>query len=223
MLDVSTVNKRKSSIVSTFSPSVYHEVIGLDTMILVLWSWFLSQPFHSPLSPSSRGCLVSSLLSTISGIICISEVIDIFPGNLDSSLWFIEPDILHDALCIYIMWCWRRLLRVPRTARRSNQKISPEYSLEGRTDAEAEAPTLWAPDAKNWLIWKDPDAGKDWRWEEKGTTEDEVVGWRHQLDGHEFEQAPGVGDGQGGLVCCNPWDGKELDTTEWLNWTLHII
>ena len=123
--------KIKSSIVSTFPPSIYHEVIGRDAMILVLWSWFLTQPFHSPLSPSSRGSLVSSLLSAISGIICISEVIDIFPGNLDSSLWFFTFYILHDILCIYIMWCWRRLLRVPWTARRSNQKISPEYSLEG--------------------------------------------------------------------------------------------
>ena len=70
----------------------------------------------------------------------------------------------------------------------------------GRTDAEAETPILWPPDAKNWLIWKDPDAGKDWRWEEQGMTEDEMVGWHHQLNGHEFEQAPGVGDGQGSLV-----------------------
>ena len=68
-----------------------------------------------------------------------------------------------------------------------------------------------------WLIWKDPDAGKGWRQEEKGTTEDEMVGWHHWLYGQEFEQAPGVGDGQGSLVCCSPWGCKELDTTEWLN------
>ena len=88
------------------------------------------------------------------------------------------------------LWCWRRLLRVPWTARRSNQsiikEISPEYSLEG-FDVEAETPVLWPPDAKSWLIWKDSDAGKDWRWEEKGTTEDEMVGWHHWLNGHEFE------------------------------------
>ena len=84
----------------------------------------------------------------------------------------------------------------------------------GRTDAEAEAPILWPPDAKNWLIGKDPDAGQDWRQEEKGMTKDELVGWHHQLDGHEFEQALGVGDGQGSLVCCNPWGRKVLDTTE---------
>ena len=89
----------------------------------------------------------------------------------------------------------------------------------GRTDAEAETPILWPPDAKSWLIGKDPDAGNDWRREEKGMTEDEMVGWHHQLNGHQFEKAPEVGDGQGGLVCCSPEGHKELDTTEWLNWT----
>ena len=116
------------------------------------------------------------------------------------------------------LWCWRRLLRVPWTARRSNQSIlkdiSPEYSLEGLM-LKLKPPIFWPPDAKNWLIWKDPDAGKDWRREEKGMTEDEMVG----LDGHEFEQAPGVGDRQGGLVCCSSQGRKELYATEWLNWT----
>ena len=84
----------------------------------------------------------------------------------------------------------------------------------GRTDAEAETPVLWSPDAKNWLIWKDPDAGKDWRHEEKGTTEDEMVGWHYRLNGHEFEQALGAGDGQGSLACCSPWGHKESDTIE---------
>ena len=93
----------------------------------------------------------------------------------------------------------------------------------GRIDAEAETPILWPPDAKNWLIRKDPDSGKDWRWEEKGMTEDEMVGLHHWLDGYEFEQALGVGDGQGGLACCSPWDCKELDTTEWPNWTTEEI
>ena len=88
-----------------------------------------------------------------------------------------------------------------------------------RTDAEAETLILWPPDAKNWLIWKDPDAGKDWEQEEKGTTENKMVGWHHRLNGHEFELILGVGDGQGGLTCCSPWGCKELDTTEWLNWT----
>ena len=89
----------------------------------------------------------------------------------------------------------------------------------GSTDVEAETPILWPPDGKNWLTGKDPDAGKDCRWEEKGMTEDETVGWHHWLDGHEFEQAPGDGDGQGDLARCSPWGRKQSDTTEWLNWT----
>ena len=89
----------------------------------------------------------------------------------------------------------------------------------GRIDAEAETPILWPPDAKNGLIGKDPDAGKDWRQEEKGTTEDEMAGWHHWLDGHELEQAPGVGVGQGKLACFRAWGCKEWDTTEQLNWT----
>ena len=89
----------------------------------------------------------------------------------------------------------------------------------GRTDAEAETPIFWPPDAKSWLIGKDPDAGKDWGQEEKGMTGEEMVGWHHQLNGHEFEWTPGVGDGQGGLACCSPWGCKESDTTVWLNWT----
>ena len=97
-----------------------------------------------------------------------------------------------------------------------NPKGNQSCIFTGRTDAKAEAPILWPPDAKKWLIGKDPDAGKDWRQEEKGTTEDEMVGWHHRPDGCEFEQAPGVGDGQGSLACCRPWGHKELDMTEWL-------
>ena len=98
-------------------------------------------------------------------------------------------------------------------------KVTQSWIFIGRTDAEAETPILWPPDANNWLIWKDPDAGKDWRWEEKGTTEDKMVGWYHRLYGHTFESTPGVGDGQGSLACCSPCGHKELDTTEQLNWT----
>ena len=92
-----------------------------------------------------------------------------------------------------------------------------------RTDVEAETPILWPPDAKSWLIWKDPDVWKDWRWEEKGTIEDEMVWWHHWLNEHEFGWTPGVGDGQGGLVCCSPWGCKESDTTERLNWLTDTI
>ena len=116
------------------------------------------------------------------------------------------------------LWCWRRLLRVPWTARRFqpvHSKGDQSWVFFGRTDIEAETPILWPPDEKSWLIGKDPDAGKDWRQEEKGSTEDEMVGWYHRLNGLEFEWTPGVGDGQGGLACCDSWGCRELDTTEW--------
>ena len=100
-----------------------------------------------------------------------------------------------------------------------NPKRNQPWIFFGRPDAEAETLILWPHDVKNWLIGKDPDAEKDWRQEEKGMAEGEMAGWHHQLDGHEFEQASGVGDGQGSLACCSPWGCKESDTTEWLNWT----
>ena len=101
----------------------------------------------------------------------------------------------------------------------SLSKGKQSWIFSGRTDAEAETPILWPPDAKNWLIEKDPDAERDWRQEEKGRVEDEMVGWHHWLDGHGFEQAPGVGDEQESLACCSPRGCKEVDVTEWLDWT----
>ena len=94
-----------------------------------------------------------------------------------------------------------------------NPKGNQSWIFIGRADAEAEAPILWLPDAKTWIIGKDPDAGKDWRQEEEGMTEDVMVGWHHWLNGHDFEQAQGVGEGQGSLVCCSSWGSKELDMT----------
>ena len=114
------------------------------------------------------------------------------------------------------LWCWRRLLRVPWTARRSNQSILKEISLGCSLEGLM---SNWPPQAKNWLIGKDRDAGKDWRQEEKETTEDEMAGWHHRLDGRESEWTPADGDGQGGLACCDSWGHKESDTTEQLNWT----
>ena len=119
------------------------------------------------------------------------------------------------------LWCWRRLLRAPWTARRSNQSILKNFF--GRNDANAETPVLWLPHAKSWLIGKDSDAGRTWGQEEKGTTEDEMAEWHHRLDGREFEWTLGVGDGQGGLACCNSWGRKESDTTKPLNWTENQI
>ena len=105
-----------------------------------------------------------------------------------------------------------------------NPKGNQPWIFIGRTDAETEAPIIWPLDTKNWLTGKDSDAGEDWRQEEKGTTEDETIGWHHQLYGLEFEQALGVGDGQGSLVYCSPWGPKGLKMTERLNWTdCHII
>ena len=120
------------------------------------------------------------------------------------------------------LWCWRILLRVPWTQGDQTSQSwfgNQSWIFIRRTDAEAETSKLWPPDVKNWLTGKDPDAGKDWGQEEKGMTEDEMVGWHHQINGHEFEQAPGVGDGQGGLACCDSWGCKESDMTEQLNWT----
>ena len=100
-----------------------------------------------------------------------------------------------------------------------NPKGNLSWLFIGRTDVEAEDPIFWPLDLKNWLTGKDHDAGEDWRREEKGTKENEMVGWHHRLHGHEYEQALGVGDGQESLACCSPWGRKELDMTEWLNWT----
>ena len=119
-------------------------------------------------------------------------------------------------------WCfWTLVLEKTLESPLDCKEIQPVHSkgdqpwiFIGKTDAEAVTPILWPPDVKKWLIGKDPDAGKDWRQEEKGMTEDKMVGWHHWLDGHEFEQAPGVGDGQGSLECCSPWGHKEQDTTE---------
>ena len=101
-------------------------------------------------------------------------------------------------------------------------KGNQSWIFIGRTDAETEAPILWPPDAKNWFNRKDPDAQKDWRQEEKGMTEDEMVGWHHRCDGHEFGQALGVGDGQRGLACCSPWVAKRHDWASELNCALYI-
>ena len=115
----------------------------------------------------------------------------------------------HHRIDAFELWCWRRLLRVPWTARRSNQF----WVFIGRTDVETETPVLWPPNAKSWLIGKDRDAGKDWKWEEKGMTEDEMTWWTWVW------ASLGVGDGQGRLVCSSPWVRKEPDPTDRLNWT----
>ena len=123
-------------------------------------------------------------------------------------------------------WCFwtvvlEKTLESPLDCKEIQLVLSEDqpWDFLGRNDAKAEAPVLWPPHAKSWLIGKDSDAGRAWGQEEKGTTEDEMAGWHHGLDGRESEWTPGVGDGQGGLVCCDSWGRKESDTTERLNWT----
>ena len=123
-------------------------------------------------------------------------------------------------------WCfWTVVLEKTLESNLDCKEIQPvhpkgdqSWVFIGRTDVEAKTPIFWPPDVKIWLIWKDLDAGKDWG-QKKGTTEDEMVGWHHRLDGHGFGWTPGVGDGQGGLVRCGSWGRKKLDMTERLNWT----
>ena len=127
-------------------------------------------------------------------------------------------------------WCFwtvvlERTLKSPldcKEIQHVHPKGDQSWVFVGRTVVEVETPTLWPPDAKSWLIWKDPGAGKDWG-QDKEMTEDEVVGWHHQLNGHGFGWTLGVGDRQGGLVCCGSWGHKESDKTERLNWTENYI
>ena len=127
-------------------------------------------------------------------------------------------------------WCfWTVVLEKTLESPLDCKEIQPVHPEEdqslvfiGRTDAEAETPILWPSDAKSWLIGKDPDSGRDWGQEEKGMKEDAMAGWHHRLNGHEFKWTPGVGDGQGGLVCCSLWGHKELDMTQQMNWNCTV-
>ena len=141
-------------------------------------------------------------------------------GSSSSHVWIWEFD--YKESWAPKNWCFgtvvlEKILESPldwKEIKPVNPKGNQSWIFIGRTDAKAETPILWPPDEKNWLIGNDPDAEKDWRQEEKGKTEDEMVGWHQQLDGHESEQALRVGDGHESLVCCNPWGRKELDMTE---------
>ena len=145
-------------------------------------------------------------------------------GFSSSHVWMWELD--YKESWVPKNWCfWTVVLEKTLESPLDSKEIQPvhpkgdqSWVFIGRTDVEAETPILGLPDVKNWLIWKDPDAGKDWR-QEKGTAEDEMIGWHLWLDGLEFVKAPGVGDGQGSLACCSSWGHKGSDTTEQLNWT----
>ena len=145
-------------------------------------------------------------------------------GFPSSHVWMWELD--YKESWVLKNWCfWTVVLEKTLESPLDCKKIKPvhpkgyqSWIFIGRTDTEAEALIFWPPDVKSWFTGKEPDAGKDWRQEEKGETEDEMAGWHHRLDGHEFEWTPGVGDGQGGLACCDSWGRKESDMTEQLNW-----
>ena len=187
------LKKIKSVTVSIVSPSICYEVMGPDAMILVFW--VLS---FKPTSSLSSFTFIKRLFSASS-----LSAVRVMPSAYLRLLIFLL------GILIPVCASSRQWLPFNKTEPHHFQWI-----FIGRTDAVAEGPMLWPPDGKNWLLGKDPDAGKDWRQKEKGTTEDD-----HQLDAHESEQALGVSDGQGNLACYSPWESKKSDTTEWLNWT----
>ena len=146
-------------------------------------------------------------------------------GFSSGHVWMCELE--HKESWALKNWCfWTVVLEKTLESPLDCKEIKPvhpkgnqSWIYTGRIVAEAQAPILWPPDVKSWLIWKDPKAGKNWRREEKGMKEDEMAGWHHRLDGHGFGWTPGVGDGQGGLACCGSWGHKESDTTELLIWS----
>ena len=148
-------------------------------------------------------------------------------GFSSSHVWMWELDYKESWVQNWCFWTvvLEKTLESPLDCKEI-QPVHPKgnqsWIFFGRTEVEAETLVLWPPDAESWLIWKDPDAGKDWRQEEKGTTKDEIVGWHHRFNGHGFGWTPGVGDGQGSLACCGSWGCKESDMTERLNWTEFI-
>ena len=138
-----------------------------------------------------------------------------FHRDVCINLWETTGEMESKVQIIILAGLMANILACPKV----HSKRDQSWVFFGRNDAKAETPVLWPPHAESWLIGKDSDAGRDWGQEEKGTTEDEMAGWQLWLDGLEFEWIPGVGDGQGGLACCDSWGCKELDTTEQLNWT----
>ena len=167
----------------------------------------------------------------IAKVFWVLTVCSLFGGSWCLNLIADEIGSIIDPFYKWRKWDTKRLSTLPNVTLLVRDRLGFEpwhhgnqsWIFIGRTDAEAETPILWPPDAKNWLIGKDPDAGKDWRQEEKGTTEDEMVAWHYQLYGHEFEQAPGVGDGQGSLACCSLW-GRRIgqDWATELNWLCYM-
>ena len=171
-------------------------------------------PGIEPSSPKSRDITLPTKVRLVKAMV--------FPVVMYGCESWTVKKAEHRRIDAFELWCWRRLLRVPWTARRSNQsilnEIGPGCSLEGLM-LKLKLQYSGYFKGKCWLIGKDSDAGRDWGQEKKGTREDEMAGWHHRLDGRESEWTLGVGDGQGGLACCDSWGRKEWDMTEWLNWT----
>ena len=186
--------------------------------------WWLSHEIkrHLLLGRKAMTNLDSILKNRDTILLCLSSQSYSFSS---SHVWMWELD--YKESWVPKNWCfWTVVLEKTLESPLDCKEIQPvhpkgdqSWVFFGRNDAKAETPVLGPPHAKSWLIGKDSDAGRDWVQEEKGTTEDEMAGWHHRLDGCEFEWTPGVGDGQGGLACCDSWSRKESDTTERLNWT----
>ena len=181
---------------------------------LSLFRSFLSYAYYVSWCSLSQASLV--ILEFLQIRTQASEMPCILRLNLVSAtyqLWYYNTSLAPSTTISHLDYC-SNLMTEP-----VHSKGDHSWVFFGMNDAKAETPVLWPPHAKSWLIGKDSDAGRDCRQEEKGMTEDEMAGWHHWLDGCEFEWTPGVGDGQGGLACCNSWGRKESDTTERLNWT----
>ena len=171
-----------------------------------------------------KKCYSFALFICLSFIVLLGFQLSSLPGFSSGRVWMWELEC--EESWAPKNWCfWTVVLEKTLESSldcKEIQQVHPKgdqsWVFIGRTDAKAETPILWPPHVKSWLIGKDPDAGRDWGQEEKGITEDEMAGWHHRLDGHEYEWTPGVGDAQGGLACCNSWGHKESDTTECLNW-----
>ena len=167
---------------------------------------------------TSQDSVLKSRDITLPTKICLVRGM-VFPVVMDGCESWTVKKAEHQRISVFEVWCWKRL-ESPldcKEIRLVHPKGNQSWIFIRRTDIEAATPMFWPPDVKNWLTGKDPDAGKDWGQEEKGTTE-EMVGWHHQLDGHECEQTLGVGDGQGSLACWSPWVCTESEVTEQLNW-----
>ena len=199
-------------------------VYGISQARILEWvtvssPWSSSPPKDQPVSPAFLHwwglLLTTELLVRLLPLISKRRMLEILISKCCKKL-------RKDRYLLNSYWCFRTVvlentLESPYNCKEIkpvHPKGDQSWIFIGRTDAEAETPILWPPDAKNWLREKDPDAGKDWRQEEKGMTEDEIVGWHHWHDGHEFEQALGAGEGQGILVCCSPCGHKDSDMTE---------